>query len=82
MMTITAYLSSVTNSTALPRKLKISPAKLPTIGNNVSTAFTASLLKACSSFFGRFFKILLSFGGDDPKAAVPSFLKTPALGCS
>ena len=55
--TIKAHVCSATNPTAFPRKLKIAPTTLPTIADNASTAFPASLLSASASLSNHFLKI-------------------------
>ena len=54
---IKAHVCSATNPMALPKKLKMTPATLPTIAGNASTVIPASLLSASSSLSNQFFKI-------------------------
>ena len=56
---------------ALPKKLKMAPTTLPTIAENASTAFPASLLSESASLSNHFFKIHSSFGGE-PSAPTSS----------
>ena len=75
--TIKAHVCSATNPTALPRKLEIAPTTLPTIADNASTAFAASLLSAFASLSNHFFKIPSSFHREPP--VPPSPPKTPVI---
>ena len=58
---------------ALPKKLKIAPATLPTIAGNALTAFPASYLSA----FNHFFKTPSFFDGGLPVS--PPHPKTPVI---
>ena len=69
--TIKAHVCLAKNPTALPRRLKIAPARLPTIAGNASTAFPASLLSASASLSSHFSKTSLSFGGEPPVPPPP-----------
>ena len=64
--TIKAHVCSATNLTAFPRKLKMTPTRLPTIAGNASAAFPASLLSASANLSNHFFKVPLSFDGEPP----------------
>lgn len=50
------------------KKLKILPAKPPTVSSNTSTAFPASLLGASASLFNHFQKVPPCFLQDDPES--------------
>ena len=73
-----ANVCSATNPTALPKKLKMAPATLPTMAGNASTAFPANLFSVSASLFNYFCKSPLSFDGGPP---APPHLppKTPAM---
>ena len=59
-------------------KLKIVPTTLPTIADNASTAFPASLLSAFANLSNHFFRIPSSFGGETPVPPAPP-QKTPVI---
>ena len=63
---IMANVFPATNPAAFPRKLKITPATLPTMAGNASTAFPASLLNASASLSNHFFKVPLYVDGGPP----------------
>ena len=68
------------NSTDMPRKLNIAPAKLPTKTCNASVAFPKSFLSGCASLLNQFFKALLCFSGVNPESAGPPLpTKTPVI---
>ena len=58
-------------------KLKMVPTTLPTMANNASTIFPASLLSASASLPNHFFKTPSSFDGQP--SAPPSLPKTPVI---
>ena len=69
--TTKAYVRSVTNPMAFPRKRKMAPTTLPTMAGNALLAFPASLLSASASLSNHFFQGPLSFD-EEPPASPPS----------
>ena len=62
------------------KKLKLVPAPLPTIADNASTTFPASLLSASANLSNHFFKIPSTFGGEAVNFEV-LFKSSPCMLC-